>query len=310
MAKRFVFDTNRCTGCQACIVACSIENRLEPSRSFRQVHTFNDRRHPQLPCLHLSMACNHCADPPCLRNCPTGAYLKDPESGAVSIDGTICIGCKYCTLICPYDAPRYNPQLGYTEKCDFCQDRLQQERKPACVELCPADALRIETYDPAENGEPVTTMPGFSETLTRPAIRIQGWVPTNHCVRTTDRLDPEVVSDFTSSIPSKETPKTSLSAEWPLLIFTSIAALQVAFISAFVISGIKLKPLVMLASGLLNIALTTAHLGKKDKAYRANKNIANSWLSREVLLYGLFIGLATLVLYISAPGNILGIISM
>jgi DMSO reductase anchor subunit len=236
--------------------------------------------------------------------------LKDSESGAVSIDGTICIGCKYCTLICPYDAPRYNPQLGYTEKCDFCQDRLHQERKPACVELCPADALRIETYDSAENGVLMTTMPGFSETRTRPAVRIQGWIPTNHCVRTTARIDPEEVSDFTSSIPSKETPKTSLSAEWPLLIFTSIAALQVAFISAFVISGVQLNLFTMLASGLLNLALTTAHLGKKDKAYRANKNIANSWLSREVLLYGLFIGLATLVLYISAPRNLLGFVSL
>jgi DMSO reductase anchor subunit len=80
--------------------------------------------------------------------------------------------------------------------------------------------------------------------------------------------------------------------------------------SAFVISGVHLNPLVMLASGLLNLTLTTAHLGKKDKAYRANKNIANSWLSREILLYGLFISLATLALLISQPRNILGIISL
>lgn len=310
MATRFVFDANRCTGCQACIIACSIENRLEPSRSFRQVHSFNDRRHPQLPCMHLSMACNHCADPPCLKNCPTGAYMKDTETGAVFIDGDICIGCKYCTLVCPYDAPQFNPESGYTEKCDFCLKRLQQQRETACVQTCPTGALNIESYDPLQNDAHSSTMPGFSDTPTQPAVRIKGWIPDNHCVYTTAPVDSELASHFTSSIPSNEKPKTSLATEWPLLIFTSLAALQVALMSAFVISDTRVNLWIMLGSGLLNMTLTTAHLGKKHRAYRANKNIINSWLSREILLYGLFLGASSLALYISESNGILGMISL
>ena len=72
----FIFDINKCTGCQACQIACVIENELEPERSWRQMFTFNKQRLPDIPLFHLSLACNHCLDAPCMKYCPALAYLR------------------------------------------------------------------------------------------------------------------------------------------------------------------------------------------------------------------------------------------
>jgi len=79
MPSAFHFDPNRCTGCQACELACSIENDLGPDRSWREVVTFNDASAPGIPRFHLSLACNHCSEPACLLGCPAAAYRKDGE---------------------------------------------------------------------------------------------------------------------------------------------------------------------------------------------------------------------------------------
>ena len=77
MRGAFVFDPNRCTGCQACELACSIENQLGPDRSWRSVLTFNERALPGVPLFHLSLACNHCEEPACMHSCPALAYERD-----------------------------------------------------------------------------------------------------------------------------------------------------------------------------------------------------------------------------------------
>ena len=86
MARGFHFDLNRCTGCEACRLACSIENELPGGESWRRIETFNPRRHPAAPRFHLSLACLHCADPPCLDACPARAYHRDGATGAVLLD--------------------------------------------------------------------------------------------------------------------------------------------------------------------------------------------------------------------------------
>ncbi len=86
MPLAFVFDPNRCTGCQACELACSIENELGPDRSWRGVVTFNEEAFPGIPLFHLSLACNHCAEPACMNTCPALAYHRDEETGAVLVD--------------------------------------------------------------------------------------------------------------------------------------------------------------------------------------------------------------------------------
>jgi anaerobic dimethyl sulfoxide reductase subunit B (iron-sulfur subunit) len=100
-AGSFVFDANRCTGCGACRVACTLENRLPPAVSWRRIDTFNARRHPAAPVFHLSIACNHCATAACMQACPALAYRRDRRTEAVLIDSSRCIGCGYCAWACP-----------------------------------------------------------------------------------------------------------------------------------------------------------------------------------------------------------------
>ena len=131
MAAQFTFDPNRCTGCQACVVACWMENREQQSRPWRTVHTFNACGHPQLPIFSLSFACHHCEQPACLEHCPADAYTKDATTGNVTIHAELCIGCRYCTWACPHDAPKFNETTGTIEKCTFCAGRLARGQEPA-----------------------------------------------------------------------------------------------------------------------------------------------------------------------------------
>ncbi len=117
MRGAFVFDPDRCTGCQACELACSIENQLGPDRSWRGVLTFNERAWPGVPLFHLSLACNHCEEPACMHSCPALAYERDAATGAVLIRTELCIGCRYCSWACPYGAPQFEPEAGVMGKC-------------------------------------------------------------------------------------------------------------------------------------------------------------------------------------------------
>ena len=141
MPNSFVFDPNRCTGCGACQLACSIENQLGPAKSWRRIETFNPRNHPQAPVFHLSLACNHCNEPACMYACPALAYSRDGRTGAVILDENKCIGCKYCSWACPFDAPRFDAARGVMSKCTFCNHRLADGLAPACASLCPTGAL-------------------------------------------------------------------------------------------------------------------------------------------------------------------------
>lgn len=310
MAKRFIFDSTRCTGCHACLVACSIKNKLSPGQSYRQLQTFNDRHHPELINIHLSIACNHCSNPLCLQNCPTGAYSKDSATGAVMIDSSICIGCKYCSLTCPYDAPSYSEELGITEKCDFCQDRLEAGESPACVQLCPTGALDIEDFEPTPYTKDATnSQPGFSETTTRPALRIESFKADARPVTCSQKTKNSVISTFFGKLKSTDLPKTSLSSEWPLLLFTSLVPLQVALVFCHLTSKISLNLIAILLSVVVGMGLSAVHLGKIQHGYRALLNGATSWLSREIMLSFGFLATIALSVLFSPPPLPLGLIT-
>ena len=172
MQKAFVFDLNRCTGCDACQIACKIENELPPGMSWRQVVTFNESRLPGIPLFSLSLACNHCLDAPCKEKCPALAYSKDERTGAVTINPSLCMGCKYCQWVCPYDAPKFNATTGVVEKCTFCSHRLKEDLEPACTTACPTAALRFEDYSKEDAKEQVD-IPGFWKKRITPAIHIE-----------------------------------------------------------------------------------------------------------------------------------------
>ncbi len=132
-------DTKRCVGCSDCVAACQTENNV-PVGFCRD--WIVEEMHGQYPTLDLeirSERCNHCADSPCVRSCPTGASHYE-EGGFVLVTAEECIGCKACIVSCPYDARYVHPE-GYVDKCTFCIHRVKEGQDPACVSVCPTHAF-------------------------------------------------------------------------------------------------------------------------------------------------------------------------
>lgn len=180
-----VIDLNKCTGCGACITACKSENNLptvSPDEATKgrvndwiRVKTVEEGEYPNIKTRYMPLLCNHCDNPPCTKVCPVRATYKNDE-GIVAQVYPRCIGCRYCTVACPYSvkvfnwyAPEFpeeytktlNPDVsvrlkGVVEKCTFCHHRLQKAKEqatlekreikeedyqPACVQVCPPKAM-------------------------------------------------------------------------------------------------------------------------------------------------------------------------
>ena len=153
-----LIDSTKCaTGCDACVTACNTENGInETVKDARQGSQWIrkiDLKDPKTGVQQsLPMLCQHCAEPPCVDVCPTGASMKRAD-GIVLVDRHICIGCRYCMMACPYKARSFvhqplteqNPEvprgLGCVESCTFCVHRIDKGQKPACVESCPEGAM-------------------------------------------------------------------------------------------------------------------------------------------------------------------------
>ena len=152
----FYFDGTRCTGCKTCEMACKDYKDLDLGVAFRKVYevtygdtTKDDQGIISTTCVSypLSLSCNHCDDPACAKVCPTGAMHKDAETGLVSVDADKCVGCGYCHMACPYNAPKVDRSKGHSVKCDGCAERVAAGEKPVCVEACPARALDFGTVE-------------------------------------------------------------------------------------------------------------------------------------------------------------------
>jgi Fe-S-cluster-containing dehydrogenase component len=115
----FHFTADNCIGCHACEAACSEKNDNPAHISFRSVGYVEGGTYPDFKRMNISMACNHCDDPVCLKGCPTRAYTKHVEYGAVLQDPETCFGCGYCTWVCPYNAPQLDPIKGQVSKCNM-----------------------------------------------------------------------------------------------------------------------------------------------------------------------------------------------
>lgn len=153
-----LIDSTKCaSGCDACVTACNTENGINEvvadARQGAQWIRKIDLKDPKSGREHsLPMLCQHCANPPCVDVCPTGASMKRAD-GIVLVDRHICIGCRYCMMACPYKARSFvhqplteqNPEvprgLGCVESCTFCVHRVDKGLKPACVEKCPEGAM-------------------------------------------------------------------------------------------------------------------------------------------------------------------------
>ena len=160
-----VIDLDRCISCQACVIACKIENNsphTTPEGFKARQMNFRTRVVPltragdyPLPNFDIyPILCNHCDNPACVAVCPTGATYRRND-GIVLVDWGKCIGCKNCMAACPYDMrflvlsdtqePYQNPDLPLpkkekVDKCTFCAHLVDKGAEPACVEACPATA--------------------------------------------------------------------------------------------------------------------------------------------------------------------------
>lgn len=155
MQLGFYIDSDRCVGCQTCVVACKNWNNLAPKVTavpgtqgpkWRRVSTIESGSYPRPEIVYVSMSCQHCGKPACAAVCPTGAITKRAEDGIVVVDQSKCIGCRYCFFACPFGAPQYGED-GTMQKCNFCLSRIADGKKPACVESCPAKALHAGTME-------------------------------------------------------------------------------------------------------------------------------------------------------------------
>jgi Fe-S-cluster-containing hydrogenase component 2/DMSO reductase anchor subunit len=255
--------------------------------SFRQVTTFNPTHEPGLPVLHLSLACNHCEAPACMDACPTGAYSKDPTTGTVILDEQRCMGCTYCSWVCPYGAPQFDDQHGVMTKCTFCASRLEEGGLPACVVACPVEALDVlGESTPALQHDCV---PGFPETGLRPAIQLV----SRSRVPRWQRLE----------VPRlRQLHWERLHQDGPLAFFTFSTAFLVGWFLAGTLGGALPTPLVFLPLAALGGLASILHLGRPSRMWRALRNVRTSWISREVALWGSFLTAAAATFFV-APSS-------
>jgi Fe-S-cluster-containing dehydrogenase component/formate-dependent nitrite reductase membrane component NrfD len=137
-----VIDHTRCIGCHACTTACKSENLVPIGVNRTYVKHVDVGKFPQARREHQVTRCNQCAHAPCVTACPTTAMFKRAD-GIVDFDKALCIGCKACMAACPYDAIFINPEDHSAEKCNFCAHRIDVGLEPACVIVCPTEAILI-----------------------------------------------------------------------------------------------------------------------------------------------------------------------
>jgi len=140
MKYGFIIDNRKCIGCHACTTACKSEHQIPVGVNRTWVKQVEKGEFPNTRRLFSVMRCNHCTDAPCVEICPTESlfFRKD---GIVDFDKDRCIGCKSCMQACPYDALYIDPETSTAAKCNYCAHRIDVGLEPACVNVCPEEAI-------------------------------------------------------------------------------------------------------------------------------------------------------------------------
>jgi Fe-S-cluster-containing dehydrogenase component/formate-dependent nitrite reductase membrane component NrfD len=136
----FVIDNRKCIGCHACTVACKSEHDVAIGVNRTHVKYIEKGVFPDASRSFSVHRCNHCEDAPCTTICPTSA-LHTRMDGIVDFDNDRCIGCKSCMQACPYDALYIDPNTNTAAKCNYCAHRIDTGYEPACVVICPTEAI-------------------------------------------------------------------------------------------------------------------------------------------------------------------------
>lgn len=158
-AKGVLFDATRCIGCRKCEAGCNKVNKLPaPAKPFEDLTILDKERRTDEKTytvvnkypgkkgpLFRKIQCNHCMEPACASVCFVQAFKKNPD-GSVTYDASVCVGCRYCMVACPFNVPAYeydDPLTPRVMKCTMCHDQIQKGElsAPGCVGSCPKEAL-------------------------------------------------------------------------------------------------------------------------------------------------------------------------
>jgi formate dehydrogenase iron-sulfur subunit len=286
---RFVFDMTTCIGCHACEVACGEQNGLPTDTAWRRVGEIEIGSFPTTRRFHMSMACNHCVNPTCLTGCPANAYVKHKEgplSGIVAHLDDECIGCGYCTWTCSYEVPVFQPDRRIVTKCDMCAPRMLEGRGPACADVCPTNAIRIEPVVIADwsDDHQLANSPGIASShisvsttkmILPSELRANGPIAAgvafaDDAIRYGDdyRIEPE-------------------HAHLPLVVLTVASQAAIGTSVWTTVNPSVTSALLAAVFAAIGLAASPFHLGRPIHALRALRNIRRSWLSREALLLAL-----------------------
>ena len=149
----FYFDQTRCTGCYTCSVACKDWYDVDAGpENWMRIIPVEKGKFPNLSLSYLALACNHCADPPCIKACPVNAITKREKDGIVIVDQDLCLGKSECGAkclkVCPWDAPQFSSkENAKMRKCNLCLERIENGKQTICVESCPMYALDVGPLD-------------------------------------------------------------------------------------------------------------------------------------------------------------------
>jgi formate dehydrogenase iron-sulfur subunit len=292
----FEVDLDACSGCKACVVACHNLNSLDSDETWRKVgwlttqdkdvNAFSSNALPIVQ--HVTTACHHCVDPGCLNGCPVKAYEKDPLTGIVKHLDDQCFGCKYCTMMCPYEVPQYSPKLGIVRKCDMCHQRLAHDEAPACVQACPNKAIRIRSIETAAVRQSGT----LAEATLLPTAP-----PSAITLPTTQFVSKRMKARNVVSIESvrDELHEGHLPLVGMLVLTQASVGLWFAIAWRLTLgkdntSELRWYGLLATILGVVGVHLALLHLGRPHLAYRAFLGWRTSWLSREAIGFGLYLG--------------------
>jgi len=142
-------DMSKCISCGACAIACMDQNDINLTagqKPFRNVFDMEEQKDGKVSYSHLSLACMHCPDAPCIVGCPCHCITKDPETNLTIYDTTNCIGCHSCAMACPFGVPSFGADNKMV-KCTGCFVRVHNGMRPACVSVCPTNALQLVDLD-------------------------------------------------------------------------------------------------------------------------------------------------------------------
>jgi Fe-S-cluster-containing dehydrogenase component len=162
-SKGVLFDAARCIGCRKCEAACNEVNDLpDPKKPFDDLEVLNEKRRTSATAytvvnkfqgagepVYRKSQCNHCLEPACASACFVRAFKK-LDNGAVVYDPSVCVGCRYCMVACPFEIPAYEydkPLTPRVMKCHMCAPRQAKGKLPGCVEACPKEALSFGERD-------------------------------------------------------------------------------------------------------------------------------------------------------------------